>query len=493
MQMFRFEDINEPRMVGLIVGNGSGSKLLQSYIDGHEQIYMVPAYPLFYFYPHWESWVKQYGDMFDWQKAISLFCEKHASVLDSRRIPGFNGLTSLGDSRNEYLSIDEPLFRNHLAHLLEHQPVNSRTFLLAVHYAYALCNGEDLTKKTILVYHIHIWEFLVTYLSKDFPDLKIIAMTRDPRANLERRLQSLWKVDKAKLDSSDAKICQARNYYWTCKLSIFNGLEQLNRFDRNNVIVIKHEDMGRKLETVMRCLAHFLEIKYLPLMLHISFGGKSWWSDPVYGRTSTNTFNPKILSEDWKKTIGKIDWFVIEGVMYHYFIKYKTQVFLYQKDTVINRILLLLAILVPSRIERSVFAEYCHPRFHIQFIKACIDEAFGKVKLMDYTWNASYLFKPIYLELELWKPRHYRMQVKELSEKKQSKWSSVQLFIRVRYVVIKYARFLGVIVFYPGLIFKRWGLCYGKIFNQWKAKSCPYPDGLESHCNRQKIAQPNTG
>src|SRR5688500_13560901 len=87
-----FRAIPAPKVVGLFVGNGVGSKLLQGYLDGAPDLYMIPAYPLIYFYPHWKDWTRQFRGDWSWERAIDLFCEKHASVIDSRSIPGFNGM-----------------------------------------------------------------------------------------------------------------------------------------------------------------------------------------------------------------------------------------------------------------------------------------------------------------------------------------------------------------------------------------------------------------
>ena len=61
-----FDNIPQPKMVCFGVGNGSGSKLFQSYLDDHPQIYMVPAYILMYLYPHWDQWEDDYRD--NWER-----------------------------------------------------------------------------------------------------------------------------------------------------------------------------------------------------------------------------------------------------------------------------------------------------------------------------------------------------------------------------------------------------------------------------------------
>ena len=56
-----FADIPEPQVAVIYAGNGSGTKLFQSFLDGHPQIYMLPAYPLMYLYPHWQKWQEEHG------------------------------------------------------------------------------------------------------------------------------------------------------------------------------------------------------------------------------------------------------------------------------------------------------------------------------------------------------------------------------------------------------------------------------------------------
>ena len=104
-------DGNTPQeVVALVTGNGSGTKLFQALLDSHDQICMIPAYPLIYFYPHWVTWKEELKHNWNWEGIIDMFCLKHASVLDSRKIPGHNGMTTLGDTQDEYIKIDEAHF-----------------------------------------------------------------------------------------------------------------------------------------------------------------------------------------------------------------------------------------------------------------------------------------------------------------------------------------------------------------------------------------------
>jgi len=258
---------------------------------------MIPAYPLVYLYPHWETWEEELKHCWNWNSIIEVFCTKHASVVDSRRIPGFNGLTSLGEDRNGYVMIDEEQFRSYLAHLLADQPISSKTFLLAVHYAYALCHDEDITKKKVLIYHVHEPEYVTRYLVKDFPKLKTIAMGRDPRPNVERRFnRSYTNADDEKLNRTDALIYRRRAIYHSCQ-HVFEGLSGMRVLPANSVVIIKHEDLVSRLEPTMRAVADFLEIEYVPEMLEVTFNGEAWWGDAMPDTEPMNHVNPAIVSQ----------------------------------------------------------------------------------------------------------------------------------------------------------------------------------------------------
>ena len=62
----RFKDIPQPKMLCLILANGGGTKLFQSYLDNHSQLYNIPAYPLLYFYPHWNDWKTELVNDWNW-------------------------------------------------------------------------------------------------------------------------------------------------------------------------------------------------------------------------------------------------------------------------------------------------------------------------------------------------------------------------------------------------------------------------------------------
>ena len=58
-KIFKEFSKNKKEVVILFSGAGSGSKLFQSYLDGHSQILMTPSHILMYLIPHWNDWNKK--------------------------------------------------------------------------------------------------------------------------------------------------------------------------------------------------------------------------------------------------------------------------------------------------------------------------------------------------------------------------------------------------------------------------------------------------
>ena len=57
--------IENPQMIAISEGIGFVSKLFQSLLDSHPEVYMIPGYALMNFYPYWQK-VLQHKKLNDW-------------------------------------------------------------------------------------------------------------------------------------------------------------------------------------------------------------------------------------------------------------------------------------------------------------------------------------------------------------------------------------------------------------------------------------------
>lgn len=461
----RFRDIAEPRMVCLHVGHGSGSKVFQSYLDNHPQIYMLPAYPLLYLYPHWRRWEQEMIDNWTWSAIIDVFCIQHASVIDPQAIPGHNGMTGLGENRVDSSAIDGKLFRSFLSHLLQSEPITSRNFILAVHYAYAFCRGEVLEQKRVLVYHIHVQAYVSKYLMPDFPDMLILGMVRNQLSNHHGRYaHSISGVQDQKLNRSDAIVLRRRNYYEVYRL-LYHPSAPVRGADPANIRVVRIEDLHLHLEETMRAVADFFGIEFNTCQLESTFNGLKFWGDAVYQMKPMNKLNPRLISLDWQKSMASMDWFVIEGLFYDYHKAYGYPLYKYTADTWANRTRLFFSMLLPSATERREFLNYLKPSTFADFISACDAEGSGKKLLIDYSFNAYYRHRWGSEDLNLWKPRWYRRFVIYAYNHADENLSpngaaTIKIAARVSYVAVNVCRYVWAILSQPFWIIRRWPMSF---------------------------------
>lgn len=384
------EALPKLRMVCFGVGNGSGSKLFQGFLDGHPEVVMVPGYQLMYLYPHWHQWVEDLRDNWNWPAVVEQLCRKHAVLLDSRLMPASDGLTTLGANRDQHLQLDEQTFRAFLLHLLDGRPMDAGTFLLAVHWAYAFARGEDLSLKKVLVYHLHVHEY-VHYLAADFPDMQSLVFVRDPRSNLKGRYNSTAKLDVGRLDHTDGVVYSYR-FFLNLWHFMVDSLERLRGLDLASVRAIRHEDMVYDLEGLMRATADFLGIAFVPILMECTFGGLSWWGDKIYDMAPSNKPNPRVASTAWVKTVDPADRALLEGVFRDYIAKYN---YLPVTKESLGKSLggFLHTAFVPTSYERALLRDYFSLSVFTRFVRNAVDEAQGKVALKDYSNSAYYRHK----------------------------------------------------------------------------------------------------
>ena len=454
-----FEHLERLDMVALISGAGTGSKLLQSYLDGHPQVISIPAYPLVYFYPHWDRWQDELGRAPAYEDIRQRFLEKHGSVIDSCRIPGLGGMTSLGPNRDESVSVDEEIFVTRLDGLMEGRAVTPRNFLLAVHGAFCLASGDVLSKKTTILYHIHNPHYLPNHLLSDFPDAKILTMTRDYRGTWENRLHANFKVDDAKLDETDARIWRHRACLGFTEVAT-EHLGLLHAVPGAQIRAVRHEDLGDRRHQILGGVRRFLNICDDAVLGESTFGGKPWWTSGIYrSDVKTTGLNPSVLSEDWRRTIGTVANFVIEGVFFDYNATYGYAPSLYTEDGSLQRAFLRVACFLPWRMDWKWWVgSFLWPSAHIRFLVAAMREGSRAIPLSDYTWNGTYLFKWSYQSLELWRPRILRTLVANGPHRRPM----AKKLICGLYVAGRYLEFLTAMSSFPSVIIKR-----GWMFNTY--------------------------
>ena len=371
--------------------SGSGSKLLQAQLSNSKNIFTIPAYPLLYFYPHFNEWKKKYKKRLDAKKTLSLLLTKHKSLTDSRKIKGFNGLTSLGKNKREYIIISETKFRIYFLKYLKNKSINSKNIIKAIHFSYKKTLND---KKKINLFHIHSVEYLNKYGIDDFPNSKIIFTIRNPIFNFWRRAFSDREIEKIRFDFTDYEYL--KNYTYINRLrDLLIAFYNLNFKSKKNIKFIKFEDIKLKNNLTIKKICNFLKISYQKNQFNkFEFQNKKWWGDKIYkGYNKDKNFVKSNFNFNKDlKSFFFYEKFILEVILSPYLIKYKYKKKSGKLRNLFNIFLVSFLILLPTKYGvKLLFSRFNIKKIYV-YLKESINEIFFN-KLKNYYFNAMYKFK----------------------------------------------------------------------------------------------------
>ena len=263
---------------------GGGSKYLQSQFDGLREINSIPAYPLKYFYPFWSEWKKTNKNN---KEILRLILRHHKSIIDSRSLKGFNGLTTLGINRNQFIKVSEKKFRYNFLKYMRERDLNSKNILLAIHYAYFKSKNYNINRMKYILYHIHESHEFNRNLKKDFNNVKGIVMVRDPVNYFWKRIRNDRIIEKKRFDMSD-NILMENYWYRSSLINIFYGFKFADSQFFKKYLFIKFEDLKKKNKQTLLNICKYLKLKYSKKMLRSTFDNKLWWSDKIYKKKKSS-------------------------------------------------------------------------------------------------------------------------------------------------------------------------------------------------------------
>ena len=307
----------------LVTTGRVGSDFFQSLLDSHPQIFIING-PLI-FYDFWEkaSTINNTETLYA-EDIIEEFIGYH--IVKFKSYYDFQERKNeLGEDRNQSININIDEYKFHLKNLLRFGPLTSKSFLKAIYLSWAICMKEDLAKKKIFFHHIHhIWRldrFLV-----DYPNSKILAMTRDPRASYVSGVENWFKY------SSLTK--HPGHVFFVLKRTI-NDASYLENF-QNDFRVLKLEDLGK--EKILSQFCDWVGIKYDSCMNNSTWNGLRWWGDKLSQqkiKPNETGFSNSITKNKWNEKLGTLEKLTLKYLLldrlnwYRYENNIKTNMFLY--------------------------------------------------------------------------------------------------------------------------------------------------------------------
>jgi hypothetical protein len=294
----------------LITTGRTGTDFFQSLLDSHTEVLTFNGQ--IYFHNFWNNSKCTKINNIIISDALDEFIGMHIEKFKSK-YDVVENKDSLGENSDQSLDIDLILFKNEATKLLQGRQINSRNFMLAVYGAYAICLNQNLLKMKLVLHHLHNAELLTSYIN-DFPDSKIICMTRDPRANFVSGVIHWRNNDK----NSD---CGRHLYYYIRRIII--DAYSVDKYD-NDYIVIRLEDLGNK--SILQALCGWLNIKYEETLERSTWGGLRWRGDYLSSQKNTKIgWSAKMIKNSWQTKLSSLNKYLFNFLLNDRLIHYKYQ------------------------------------------------------------------------------------------------------------------------------------------------------------------------
>jgi sulfotransferase family protein len=276
-QIRHFDVAGLERAVAICIHGRSGSELLASYLDGHDDVIMLPTSRSQGIYPFFES-----------HPSLSLHDKLIAYAVSNDFFRG-----DFAISATSYYAAVKALFEVYGDASPDFLELR-RTFFQFVHVAYCVAlDRRSVSPRPLIVYAQHYFnDTLAQRFVEDFPQALFLHTVRDPITNCGRSF-GYWF---AAAPSRDRGLLTA-GYV----------IHHLNKSDRphfgmeSRTRAIRFEDLHLHLEKTMRAVADWLELPYRSLLLDSTFNGVLWvvkrgtisWSGP---RPEQATRDPESVS-----------------------------------------------------------------------------------------------------------------------------------------------------------------------------------------------------
>ena len=253
-------------LVFLVSPLRAGSVLLQSYLDNHSEIMMVPN--VFFFFNFIES---EFDLNKSFKKNLDNFCnyKKHEPLFDSRKsyILG----RGLGENKTDTIKVNLEKFKFEARKFMKNIEFNFYTFYHAIHFSFVknIYEKNEPHRSKIVFHHIHNLDILPLAKSY-FPESKVITMVRDPFKSFESavRFNLLRGIPK-----------YTKPYNWTLERYLEGWISISNNSFKNSWKIIKLESLRESPNEVLSGLMTWLGVNLDENLSISTMGGKLWWGD----------------------------------------------------------------------------------------------------------------------------------------------------------------------------------------------------------------------
>jgi len=253
-ELQHFDVLAMDRAAAILMWGRSGSLLLASYLDGHEDVIMLP-----------EDFSQKLYEFFEDHRNLSL-AEK---LMESPAFyPGYDRFFKgpFAISSTQYYAAIQAILEvsgQWPSEFLE----SRRAFFVLAHIAYTLALGRRPASSTpLIVYQQHVWNNAAARnLVEDFPQAKFIHTVRDPISSVDGVFQY--------------HLHALAEHHLFLPYSAFEFLANKDRPQlgmESRTWAVRFEDLHLATEATMHALSDWLGLSYRNTLLDSTFNGIPW-------------------------------------------------------------------------------------------------------------------------------------------------------------------------------------------------------------------------
>ncbi|MBC2418876.1 glycosyltransferase family 4 protein [Clostridium beijerinckii] len=326
-KQIELDDINE--VVSIYFYGRSGSIFLQSLLDSHPNILMIPGDYIRFYYAFWNYLDPKLNYKVDKDVIINTFNEVFPFIFDANNVSktfvnsGYGGdfgirlgFNAMGENQNQKLGISKEKFVSELNRIFKDRKYIARKdFFKAIHiaYFYSLGRKYDSNRQPIIVFFPHIANVDASIeLLEDFPQTKRICMIREPIQSLGSLINTYRRVCNISIEQM----------IYILNPSLYGGTS--TNLDKYLSCAVKLEDIHMKSKETLEKICRFIDIPWSDSLMESTFDGLKWWNGKNSDRI--NGFNTKVINRKHKELFTDFDRKRLKSLIYRKYEEWEYEV-----------------------------------------------------------------------------------------------------------------------------------------------------------------------
>tara|TARA_B110000238_G_scaffold34708_1_gene35942 strand:+ start:457 stop:1881 length:1425 start_codon:yes stop_codon:yes gene_type:complete len=321
-------DAKYNKVIGIQCYGTSGTTLMHSLLDNHQQVLSLPYLHGRDLYTLWNDHIIGSGINVQCENDLHEFNNKEIQVsvdliigkikllrpyyFDHKR--GLEkSLARMGEHENIILTVNPDEFSRNMIEFFKGKEINRKNFIVSIYVCYNKCFNIKIDKDPYLCLPIHDLPIeIVSMMKEDFEIIKAIHMVRNPVQSMGSIIKHInYNQHKYCLFKShvfcavSSQLNQVRHFYESKPYKQYGKIPYFEDSKNYESFYIRLEDVHNNLEDTMKKITKKIGIKYSSSLLKSTFMGYKWFNRAESIKVSG--VNKKVIEQKHNIFLNKFD------------------------------------------------------------------------------------------------------------------------------------------------------------------------------------------